>query len=606
MDMIIERLQDTHGKLVDPGTFEQLCTLMSRMGYRDFLSDEQGIITLLFLAGKSVFGILPTSGGKSLTFQTVARLLPGMTMVISPLIALMKDQTKKDRDGSAMYFNSDLQEGEKRKVLRAIASGKVKLLYVSPERLKSGDFKQLLSRSKAQVSRIVIDEAHCVVEWGYGFRVKYLHLARELESFEQNLPRGASLPVLLLTATASPWLQREIMSNLKLKIPRSNVIVQESGRDRPELTFRAVKCASDQQKLRWLTRELGRGGRLRGKRGIIFSAFASGGDALDATNAPKIAQTLSERGIGRVDCYHGKLNLDQRRKVQEDFQRGRLNVLVATKAFGMGVDMPKLDFIIHFYPPISLEEYWQEAGRGGRGMDASKGEHCECIVLTAPGDRQKLSVFPGSAGFVKVLGMFSMAARGEALFHNLPARGALARMLADLKANRLIRSLPATRILGLDFTRFKLSAAPQKVYKEIHSWMTDNEKNTKPLRRFRSAVSIRADSSPELIRIDSSRDDGDETLEYYARELNWFTEPEVGKLEMSDNEKRGRTLFTCFSVLDNRLDPKSMKALNRKISDFSRRGYAKLNIVFDEYLTAPDRKKKAIVLKYLAAQKPPA
>jgi len=167
--------------------YDQLWQVMQKLGYSGFLTREQGLITLKFLKRENVFGVLPTSGGKSFTFQTVARMSDGLTIVISPLIALMKDQVGQHRDGTAMYFNSDLSLVQKKEVKRRIREGKVRLLYVSPERLKSTDFKELLDSSQRRVTRLVIDEAHCVVEWGYGFRVKYLHIAQEIKAFEKRL-----------------------------------------------------------------------------------------------------------------------------------------------------------------------------------------------------------------------------------------------------------------------------------------------------------------------------------------------------------------------------------------------------------------------------------
>ncbi len=219
----------------------------------------------------------------------------GLTIIISPLIALMKDQVGKFRDGASLYFNSDLSPWQKKDVKRRIREGKVKLLYISPERLKSAEFKELLDSGRQRVKRLVIDEAHCVVEWGYGFRVKYLHIAQEIDAFEARL--GHSIPVLLLTATASRWLQRETIKNLQIDIPARNIITQQLGIDRPELRIRLHGAGSNETKIRWLAKQLKKGGRFYNKRGIIFSAFAKGGDGLDAHNAPKICEQL--KGTGR-------------------------------------------------------------------------------------------------------------------------------------------------------------------------------------------------------------------------------------------------------------------------------------------------------------------
>jgi len=189
---------------------------------------------------------------------------------------------------------------------------------VSPERLKSSDFKEILLSGKKSVKRLVIDEAHCIIEWGYNFRVKYLHIARELEQFERKA--GHKIPVLLLTATASRRLQKATVEKLGIKIPDGNFITQKKGADRPELYIRIKAMKSDQQKISWIAKQLKPGGLLHKKRGIIFSAFADGGENLKALNAAGICKALKENGIRRVDHYHGGLSIETRRKTQEKFQ----------------------------------------------------------------------------------------------------------------------------------------------------------------------------------------------------------------------------------------------------------------------------------------------
>lgn len=594
-------------KFIAPEEYADLWKVMQKLGYADFLTLEQGLIALKFLRGESVFGVLPTSGGKSFTFQTVARMTDGLTIIISPLIALMKDQVAKFRDGASLYFNSDLSSWEKKEVKRRIREGKVKLLYVSPERLKSAEFKELLDSGKQRVQRLVIDEAHCVVEWGYNFRVKYLHIAQEIDAFEKRL--GMNIPVLLLTATASPWLQREIVKNLGSDIPVRNFVTQTQGSDRPELNIRLHAAGGDKAKIRWLARQFARGGSFYGKRGIIFSAFADGGEGLDAHNAPKICEQLQELGVKHINCYHGSMGLEERRSIQKEFQKGDLKVLVATKAFGMGIDLPRLDFIVHFYPPISLEEYWQEAGRGGRGMNAAKGEYCQCVVLHNPSDYARLEGFPSLASFGKILSTFTSAASGEICLNTkmVKPNGQLRKLLVELRRRKDIRPLKRLRINGITLERWKIRKPARIIVKHIESLFEMKEiKKTDQTRRLRSNLRIRANRKGKYVRIEHGSRSTGPALSYYNSELNWFTEPEIGAMAMVDDEVKDDSVFTRFKLLKNKLTVEDMKTLARKIRDYRNSGYAKLDYVFDKFLRAKNGKAKSILLHYLALKKKPA
>jgi ATP-dependent DNA helicase RecQ len=443
-------------KLISSEEYDRLMKVMKKLKYSDFLTREQGMITLKFLRGENVFGVLPTSGGKSFTFQTVARMTEGLTIVISPLIALMKDQVGKHRDGASLYFNSDLSPFQRKDVKRRIREGKVRLLYISPERLKSTDFKELLDSSSQRVKRFVIDEAHCVIEWGYGFRVKYLHIAQEIEAFEKRL--GNKIPVLLLTATASPWLQHETAKKLKVKIPSKNFIIQLDDADRPELVIKTQLMGDKKKKIIWLAKQFAKGGAFHKKRGIIFSAYAEGGESNDVHNAPQICEDLQKIGVKKIGYYHGQMNLDERKEVHKKFKKGDLDILVATKAFGMGMDLLGLKFIVHFYPPISLEEYWQEAGRGGRGMDAEAGEYCDCVVLHSPSDKDILNNFTISKGFVNILSTFTCATQDIVCFNvkEIAGGGRLRMLLNELRKQKDIRGLKSLKIGNAAIERWKL------------------------------------------------------------------------------------------------------------------------------------------------------
>jgi RecQ family ATP-dependent DNA helicase len=600
-------LQLRDKKILPAEEYDQLWKVMQKLGYCDFLTIEQGLITLKFLKGENIFGVLPTSGGKSFTYQTVARMTDGLTIVISPLIALMRDQVGAFRDGAALYFNSDLSPWQKKDVKRRIKEGKVKLLFISPERLKSTEFKDLLHSGEQRVKRLVIDEAHCVVEWGYGFRVKYLHIAQEIDDFEKRL--GKDIPILLLTATASPWLQKEIVKNLQINIPTRNFITQQQGADRPELSIHLHHAKNDTQKIRWLAKQLIKGGKFYGKRGIIFSAFADGGEGLNAKNAPTICEQLEQMGVKNIDCYHGSMALDERRRIQNEFDECKLNILVATKAFGMGIDLPKLDFIIHFYPPISLEEYWQEAGRGGRGMKANAGENCQCIVLHNQADYLRLEGFPNLASFGKILSTFSTIVQGELYFNTkkVSAGGRLRKLLDLLHKNGDIRPLKSIRVGGISLERWKLRVPASRIVKHIDAYFELNKANkVKQTKRLRNILRIRANSKGKIIRIEQSSKTTGPALDYYNSELNWFTEPEIKALAMIDDGFDGNISHTRYKIWKEKLTLQDMKILARKVNGYRKSGYAKLNYVFSVFLGANHGEAKVIILDYLQQKKRPA
>lgn len=593
--------------LISAKKYDQLLDIMRNLGYSDFLTREQGLITLKYLNGENVFGVMPTSGGKSFTFQTVSRMTDGLTIVVSPLISLMKDQVSKYNDAKVMYINSDLPPSRKKQVINEIREGKLHLLYLSPERLKSADFKALLHSSPQLVKRIVIDEAHCVVEWGHSFRVKYLHIAQEIDNFEKQL--GQKIPVLLLTATASPWLQRETVKNLQISMPSSNFIIQKMGADRPELVVSLHSVKNDTDKILWLAKQLKRGGKFYGKRGIIFSAFADGGEGLGALNAEQICEKLKDMGIKRIDFYHGKLGLDLRRKVQKMFQNYKLNILVATKAFGMGIDLPKLNFIIHFYPPLSLEEYWQEIGRGGRNMQPGKGEYCQCIVLHKPSDKKILEVFPSQASFEKILSTYTCATQNELCFgvKNIRPNGRLRKLLIRLHEINDIRRLKKIKVGKVFLERWKIIKSAKMLIKHIElEFAQNNNYKTDQTKRLRSNLRIRANRAGKVLRVEQGSWLSWPLLDYYNTELNWFTDPEIKALEMIDDKKTGNKVYTRFRILKKQLSLQDKKLLASKINLYRSKGYAKLDFVFDHFLKAKNTKAKELIIEYLSSKKRPS
>lgn len=585
-------------KLIPPEQYDELKKVMKNLGYEDFLSLEQGEITLKFLKGENVFGVLPTSGGKSFTFQTVARMTDGLTIVVSPLIALMKNQVAKFRDGASLYFNSELSDFQKKDVKRRIREGKVKLLYISPERLKSEDFKRLLDSSSQRVKRFVIDEAHCVIEWGYGFRVKYLHIAQEIEAFEKRL--GGKIPVLLLTATASPWLQQETAKKLRVEISSQNFVVQQDGADRPELKIATKLMANEKTKTNWLAKQFSKGGAFYKKRGIIFSAYAEGGEKDEAYNAPKICGELQNLGVNKIGYYHGQMDLEERKKIQKDFANGSLDILVATKAFGMGIDLPKLGFIVHFYPPISLEEYWQEAGRGGRGMDINKGEHCDCVVLHSPSDERLLNFFTISKSFTNILSTFTSVTQDVICFQDMPEKGQLRMLLDELRRQKDIKKLAALIIGNATIERWKLLKPASNILLHIEKLFRNQEiKKTKRIKRkLTNQLNLRYKRNGKTIRVRKWQN-------FFSTDLNWFTEPEIKALEMIDDKIFENEIYTQFKILKDKLSMKEMKVLEAKINTSRLEVKSKFNYVHSHFLKAKQGKEKDVIIKYLSRKKPP-
>ncbi len=326
-------------------------------GYPAFREGQETAIEAV-LRGRDILVIMPTGGGKSLCYQVPAMLLPGVTLVVSPLISLMKDQVDALEQAGlpATFINSTLSGGEMAARLDAAERGKVKLVYIAPERFDSDSFQERLSR--LEVSLLAVDEAHCVSQWGHDFRPSYLRLSRARELLGRP-------PVAALTATATDEVRRDVVRQLDLRDPQ----VLVTGFDRRNLTWHVLKAKNDSQKDRLLLKLL----RGRGDTAIVYASTRKSVDALTP-----LLNSVRVRAVG----YHAGLPDAERKSIQDAFMSGAVPVVVATNAFGMGIDKPDVRLVVHYNLPGTVEAYYQEAGRAGRD-----GLGSQCVLLHAYQDR---------------------------------------------------------------------------------------------------------------------------------------------------------------------------------------------------------------------------
>ena len=335
--------------------------LKTHFGFDGFLPLQEEIIGSV-MDGKDAFVLMPTGGGKSLCYQLPALALDGLTLVISPLISLMKDQVDalKTNGINAEFINSSLDQREVAEVGERAHRGDIKILYVAPERAVLPGFQAFLKT--LNISLIAIDEAHCVSEWGHEFRPAY----RELQGLRQVCPKA---PVIALTATATRRVSADVLSQLGLREPQ----IFASSFDRPNLTYSVEPKTDAFSALLGLVR------KHQGESAIVY--------CLSRRATEDTARSLSEQGF-RAESYHGGMKPEDRRDVQERFIRDLLPIVVATIAFGMGIDKPDVRLVVHYDMPKSVEGYYQETGRAGRdGMPS------ECVLFYAPGDRAKHEYF---------------------------------------------------------------------------------------------------------------------------------------------------------------------------------------------------------------------
>ncbi len=329
--------------------------LKKYFGYDSFRPGQEKIITSV-LGGRDVFAVMPTGAGKSVCYQIPALAMEGITLVISPLISLMQDQVRnlKAMGVRGAYLNSSLTPSQIVLATKNAKKGMYKIIYVAPERLNTPAFLDFAMNS--DISMIAIDEAHCISQWGQDFRPAYLRISEFIAMFEKRPVVAA------FTATATKKVKDDIVNKSGLVHP----VIYTGGFDRPNLSFAAEEPID---RLVYVRNYLA---AHKNQSGIIY--------CLTRQETENAAAVLSSCGFG-VSAYHAGMTDEDRRRVQEDFIYGRVNIITATSAFGMGIDKPDVRFVIHLNMPARMEDYYQQAGRAGRD-----GERAECILLYSPAD----------------------------------------------------------------------------------------------------------------------------------------------------------------------------------------------------------------------------
>lgn len=336
-------------------------------GFDSFKGNQEAIINSV-LAGKDTFVIMPTGGGKSLCYQLPALMMKGTAIIISPLIALMKNQVDLmqafgSKTGVAHFLNSSLTKKQMEQVKQDVVSGNTKMLYLAPESLTKEETVNFIRQ--VSVPFVAVDEAHCISEWGHDFRPEYRKIRTIVDSI-------GGAPIIALTASATPKVQEDILKNLKMQ----NANLFKSSFNRPNLYYSLRPKTSKQQVLKEITSYLSKN---KGKSGIIY--------CLSRKTVEELAETLRLNGINAL-AYHAGMDAATRSKHQDRFLMEDVDVIVATIAFGMGIDKPDVRFVIHYNVPKSLESYYQETGRAGRD-----GINADCIMFYNSEDLDKLEKF---------------------------------------------------------------------------------------------------------------------------------------------------------------------------------------------------------------------
>jgi len=420
--------------------------LRRTFGYPDFRGGQGDAIAAV-LAGRDVLVLMPTGGGKSLCYQVPALVLPHPTLVVSPLISLMLDQVDAlvGAGVAATFINSTLSDAEAQSRLEAVEAGRIRLLYVAPERFDSPRFGDRLRRLR--VSLLAVDEAHCISQWGHDFRPSYLRLG--------EVRAALGCPVIALTATATPEVRNDIRIQLQLRDPT----IVARGFDRTNLHWRVVPARDDAEKDRLLLSLLKR--RAGDGVAIVYAATRKAVDGL--------ADYLNRCGV-RASGYHAGIADSERRRLQDAFMAEEAGVVVATNAFGMGIDKPNVRLVAHYQISGSLESYYQEAGRAGRD-----GAPADCVLLFAERDalthRFLIDQAHPSREVVEAVARaaYAIAVDGEA------AVADVARKAREAKGEGQVRS--ALRILeeagivcradGRAAARLRLIASPSRIRREL-------------------------------------------------------------------------------------------------------------------------------------------
>ncbi len=406
----------------------QLSTLRRALrrtfGFRALREGQEEVIRSI-IEGRDTLAIMPTGGGKSLCYQLPGAQLPGTTVVVSPLISLMKDQVDKLQELGidAAQVNSTLTASEEGEVLEQIQKEQREFVFVTPERLTQPEFLETLRTNKIDV--FVIDEAHCISHWGHDFRPSYLHLREAIAALGDP-------PVLALTATATP----EVVEDIRRQLGRADMEVVDIGVYRENLRFEVIPSPREDSKRETLARLLG---EIEGA-GIIYVSTIKDCEA--------VTDYLESLGFS-VARYHGRLGARERKRTQDRFMAGEIRVIVATNAFGMGIDKQDLRFVIHYNLPGSLESYYQEAGRAGRD-----GEPARCILLHQPEDKNTQIFF--------LNGRYPKAEHFTAVYD------ALERLKADRQE------------VGIDEVHRRAKEVPQTKLKVVLASMKDLEMAAEP------------------------------------------------------------------------------------------------------------------------------